>query len=215
MISLEKVNKSYGSNELKQEVLNDLSFDFKKGTTYSIVGPSGSGKTTFLNILSGLDVFDSGSIKIENVELSHLNQDELSKLRKDNFSFAYQFHYLLENLTIYENCLAASLDAEEHEIDHILSRLGINNLKHKFPSHISGGERQRASLARALVKKPKILLLDEPTGNLDEKNSLIVQNLLLEYAKDNGCLMIYVTHDLPFAEKADKILRIENKGLNI
>ncbi len=215
MISLEKVNKSYGSNELKQEVLNDLSFDFKKGTTYSIVGPSGSGKTTFLNILSGLDVFDSGSIKIENVELSHLNQDELSKLRKDNFSFAYQFHYLLENLTIYENCLAANLDAEEHEIDHILSRLGINNLKHKFPSHISGGERQRASLARALVKKPKILLLDEPTGNLDEKNSLIVQNLLLEYAKDNGCLMIYVTHDLPFAEKADKILRIENKGLNI
>mgnify|MGYP003332834896 FL=1 len=215
MISLEKVNKSYGSNELKQEVLNDLSFDFKKGTTYSIVGPSGSGKTTFLNILSGLDVFDSGSIKIENVELSHLNQDELSKLRKDNFSFAYQFHYLLENLTIYENCLAANLDAQEHEIDQILSRLGINNLKHKFPSHISGGERQRASLARALVKKPKILLLDEPTGNLDEKNSLIVQNLLLEYAKDNGCLMIYVTHDLPFAEKADKILRIENKGLNI
>ena len=215
MISLKKVNKSYGSNELKQEVLNDLSFDFKKGTTYSIVGPSGSGKTTFLNILSGLDVFDSGSIKIENVELSHLNQDELSKLRKDNFSFAYQFHYLLENLTIYENCLAANLDAEEHEIDQILSRLGINNLKHKFPSHISGGERQRASLARALVKKPKILLLDEPTGNLDEKNSLIVQNLLLEYAKDNGCLMIYVTHDLPFAEKADKILRIENKGLNI
>ena len=215
MISLKKVNKSYGSNELKQEVLNDLSFDFKKGTTYSIVGPSGSGKTTFLNILSGLDVFDNGSIKIENVELSHLNQDELSKLRKDNFSFAYQFHYLLENLTIYENCLAANLDAEEHEIDQILSRLGINNLKHKFPSHISGGERQRASLARALVKKPKILLLDEPTGNLDEKNSLIVQNLLLEYAKDNGCLMIYVTHDLPFAEKADKILRIENKGLNI
>ena len=90
MISLKKVNKSYGSNELKQEVLNDLSFDFKKGTTYSIVGPSGSGKTTFLNILSGLDVFDNGSIKIENVELSHLNQDELSKLRKDNFSFAYQ-----------------------------------------------------------------------------------------------------------------------------
>ena len=215
MISLKKVNKSYGSNELKQEVLNDLSFDFKKGTTYSIVGPSGSGKTTFLNILSGLDVFDSGSIKIENVELSHLNQDELSKLRKDNFSFAYQFHYLLENLSIYENCLAANLDAQEHEIDQILSRLGINNLKHKFPSHISGGERQRASLARALVKKPKILLLDEPTGNLDEKNSLIVQNLLLEYAKDNGCLMIYVTHDLPFAEKADKILRIENKGLNI
>ena len=215
MISLKKVNKSYGSNELKQEVLNDLSFDFKKGTTYSIVGPSGSGKTTFLNILSGLDVFDSGSIKIENVELSHLNQDELSKLRKDNFSFAYQFHYLLENLTIYENCLAANLVAQEHEIDQILSRLGINNLKHKFPSHISGGERQRASLARALVKKPKILLLDEPTGNLDEKNSLIVQNLLLEYAKDNGCLMIYVTHDLPFAEKADKILRIENKGLNI
>lgn len=215
MISLKKVNKSYGSNELKQEVLNDLSFDFKKGTTYSIVGPSGSGKTTFLNILSGLDVFDNGSIKIENVELSHLNQDELSKLRKDNFSFAYQFHYLLENLSIYENCLAANLDAQEHEIDQILSRLGINNLKHKFPSHISGGERQRASLARALVKKPKILLLDEPTGNLDEKNSLIVQNLLLEYAKDNGCLMIYVTHDLPFAEKADKILRIENKGLNI
>ena len=214
MIQLNKVSKSYGAQHQKHEVLDRVSFTFESNGIYSLVGPSGSGKTTFLNILSGLDTFDDGSITVNGTDITNLNQDELSKLRRDYFSFAYQFHYLLENLTVLENCLASNLSAKESDIKSILENLGIGGLAHKFPSQISGGERQRASLARALTKKPKILLLDEPTGNLDENNSAVVQELLLTYAKQNDCLMIYVTHDLPFAERADKILRIENKNLS-
>ena len=214
MIELNKVSKSYGSKHQKHDVLDRVSFTFERNGTYSLVGPSGSGKTTFLNILSGLDTFDDGSITVNGTDITNLNQDELSKLRRDYFSFAYQSHYLLENLTVLENCLASNLLARESDIKNILENLGIGELAHKFPSQISGGERQRASLARALTKKPKILLLDEPTGNLDENNSAVVQELLLNYAKQNDCLMIYVTHDLPFAERADKILRIENKNLS-
>ena len=214
MIELNKVSKSYGSKHQKHDVLDGVSLTFESNGTYSLVGPSGSGKTTFLNILSGLDSFDDGSIVVNGTDIANLNQDELSKLRRDYFSFAYQFHYLLENLTVFENCLASDLSAIESDIKSILENLGIGGLAHKFPSQISGGERQRASLARALTKKPKILLLDEPTGNLDENNSAVVQELLLNYAKQNNCLMIYVTHDLHFAERADKILRIENKNLS-
>lgn len=214
MIELNKVSKSYGPKHQKHNVLDRVSFTFESNGTYGLVGPSGSGKTTFLNILSGLDSFDNGSILVNGTEIANLSQDELSKLRRDYFSFAYQFHYLLENLTVYENCLASDLSASESDITNILENLGIGELTHKFPSQISGGERQRASLARALTKKPKILLLDEPTGNLDENNSAVVQELLLNYTKQNDCLMIYVTHDLPFAERADKILRIENKSLS-
>ena len=116
MIELNKVSKSYGSKHQKHDVLERVSFTFESNSTYSLVGPSGSGKTTFLNILSGLDSFDDGSITVNGTDIANLNQDELSKLRRDYFSFAYQFHYLLENLTVLENCLASDLSARESDI---------------------------------------------------------------------------------------------------
>ena len=210
MISLKEVKKSYGD----QEVFLDLNLTFEASNTYSIVGSSGSGKTTFLNLISGLDSYDDGEIFISDKILHKLSSDEKSLLRRDNFGFAYQFHYLLENLTVYENCLATLFEKDDDSINNILKKLGIFELKDKYPSKISGGEKQRASIARALASNPKILILDEPTGNLDQSNSLIVQDFILDYGREYNSLVIYATHDLPFAQRADKILNIENKGLN-
>ena len=210
MIKLENVSKNYGEGKLIHKVFEEMNFTFESNKSYSLVGPSGSGKTTFLNIISGLDDFNSGSIKVLDRELHDQNQNYKSKIRRDNFGFVYQFHYLLENLTIYENCLAANFGEDSLEISKSLESLNILNLKHKYPSEISGGEQQRAAIARAISSSPKILLLDEPTGNLDRENSKNVQDFILEYAKNNDCLVLYATHDISFAERADTILKIIN-----
>ena len=210
MIKLENVSKNYGEGKLIHKVFEEMNFTFESNKSYSLVGPSGSGKTTFLNIISGLDDFNSGSIKVLDRELHDQNQNYKSKIRRDNFGFVYQFHYLLENLTIYENCLAANFGKDSSEISKSLESLNILNLKHKYPSEISGGEQQRAAIARAISSSPKILLLDEPTGNLDRENSKNVQDFILEYAKNNDCLVLYATHDISFAERADTILKIIN-----
>ena len=210
MIKLENVSKNYGEGKLIHKVFEEMNFTFESNKSYSLVGPSGSGKTTFLNIISGLDDFNSGSIKVLDRELHDQNQNYKSKIRRDNFGFVYQFHYLLENLTIYENCLASNFGKDSPEISKSLKSLNILNLKHKYPSEISGGEQQRAAIARAISSSPKILLLDEPTGNLDKENSKNVQDFILDYAKNNDCLVLYATHDISFAERADTILKIIN-----
>ena len=210
MIKLKNVSKNYGEGKLTHKVFEEMNFTFESNKSYSLVGPSGSGKTTFLNIISGLDDFNSGSIKVSDHELHDQNQNYKSKIRRDNFGFVYQFHYLLENLTIYENCLASNFGKDSPEISKSLKSLNILNLKHKYPSEISGGEQQRAAIARAISSSPKILLLDEPTGNLDRENSKNVQDFILEYAKNNDCLVLYATHDISFAERADTILKIIN-----
>ena len=210
MITLKRVRKSYGD----QEVFLDLNLTLEASNTYSVVGSSGSGKTTFLNLISALDSYDYGAIYTSDKIFHKLSNDEKSLLRRNNFGFAYQFHYLLENLTVYENCMATLFEKDDGSVNNILKKLGIFELKDKYPSKISGGEKQRASIARALASNPKILILDEPTGNLDQSNSLIVQDFILDYAQEHNSLVIYATHDLPFAQRADKILKIENKGLN-
>ena len=210
MIKLENVSKNYGEGKLIHKVFEEMNFTFESNKSYSLVGPSGSGKTTFLNIISGLDDFNSGSIKVLDRELHDQNQNYKSKIRRDNFGFVYQFHYLLENLTIYENCLVANFGEDSLGISKSLKSLNILNIKDKYPSEISGGEQQRAAVARAISSSPKILLLDEPTGNLDRENSKNVQDFILEYAKNNDCLVLYATHDISFAERADTILKIIN-----
>jgi ABC-type lipoprotein export system ATPase subunit len=210
MIKLKSVSKNYGEGRLGHKVFEDMNFTFESNKSYSLVGPSGSGKTTFLNIISGLDDFNSGSIKILDQELHGENQNYKSKIRRDNFGFVYQFHYLLENLTIYQNCLAANFGKDSQGISKSLKSLNIFNLKDKYPSEISGGEQQRAAIARAISCNPKIILLDEPTGNLDRESSKNVQDFILEYAKNNDCLVLYATHDISFAERADTILKINN-----
>ena len=213
MITIKKLSKSYKDNSNNQRVFENVSYEFGSRGVYSIVGSSGSGKTTLLNLISGLDSFENGTIEVLNQNLSKLNIEEKSALRKKYFGFGYQFHYLLENLTVYENCLAANFGVDNGNIDLTLKKLGVSHIKNKLPSKISGGEKQRASIARALSKKPSILILDEPTGNLDQENSLAVQDLLIDYAKDNDSLVIYATHDIAFAKRADKSLNIRERNI--
>ena len=208
MISINKLSKSYMDKSGSQQVFKNLSYEFESNGVYSILGSSGSGKTTLLNLISGLDSFQNGTIEVFNQNLNELSVEEKSALRKKYFGFGYQFHYLLENLSIYENCLAANFGVDNGNIDVTLKKLGIAKIKNKLPSKVSGGEKQRASIARAISKKPNILILDEPTGNLDQENSLIVQDFLLDYAKENDSLVIYATHDISFAKRAYKSLNI-------
>jgi len=208
MISIKKLSKSYKDKSGSQKVFKNLSYGFESNGVYSILGSSGSGKTTLLNLISGLDSFQNGTIEVFNQNLNELSVEEKSALRKKYFGFGYQFHYLLENLSIYENCLAANFGVDNGNIDVTLKKLGIAKIKNKIPSKVSGGEKQRASIARAISKKPNILILDEPTGNLDQENSLIVQDFLLDYAKENDSLVIYATHDISFAKRAYKSLNI-------
>lgn len=213
MISINKLSKSYKDKSGSQKVFKNLSYEFESNGVYSILGSSGSGKTTLLNLISGLDSFQNGTIEVFNQNLNELSVEEKSTLRKKYFGFGYQFHYLLENLSIYENCLAANFGVDNGNIDVTLKKLGIAKIKNKLPSKVSGGEKQRASIARAISKKPNILILDEPTGNLDQENSLIVQDFLLDYAKENDSLVIYATHDISFAKRAYKSLNIINGSL--
>ena len=213
MISINKLLKSYKDKSGSQKVFKNLSYEFESNGVYSILGSSGSGKTTLLNLISGLDSFQNGTIEVFNQNLSKLSVEEKSALRKKYFGFGYQFHYLLENLSIYENCLAANFGIDNGNIDVTLKKLGIAKIKNKLPSKVSGGEKQRASIARAISKKPNILILDEPTGNLDQENSLIVQDFLLDYAKENDSLVIYATHDISFAKRAYKSLNINKRSL--
>ena len=213
MISFKKLSKSYKDKSGSQKVFKNLSYEFESNGVYSILGSSGSGKTTLLNLISGLDSFQNGTIEVFNQNLNELSVEEKSALRKKYFGFGYQFHYLLENLSIYENCLAANFGIDNGNIDVTLKKLGIAKIKNKLPSKVSGGEKQRASIARAISKKPNILILDEPTGNLDQENSLIVQDFLLEYAKENDSLVIYATHDISFAKRAYKSLNIIKHSL--
>ena len=213
MISINKVSKSYQDESGSQIVFKNLSYEFERNEVYSILGSSGSGKTTLLNLISGLDSFEDGTIKVFDENLCKLSIEEKSALRKKYFGFGYQFHYLLENLSIYENCLAANFGIDNGNVDVTLKKLGIAKIKNKLPSKVSGGERQRASIARAISKKPNILILDEPTGNLDQENSLIVQDFLLDYAKENDSLVIYATHDIAFAKRAYKSLNIIERNI--
>ena len=210
MIKLESVSKNYGEGKLIHKVFEEMNFTFESNKSYSLVGPSGSGKTTFLNIISGLDDFNSGSIKVSDHELHDQNQNYKSKIRRDNFGFVYQFHYLLENLTIYENCLAANFGEDSPEISKSLESLNILNLKHKYPSEISGGEQQRAAVARAMINKPTILLADEPTGNLDSRKEEEIIGLFKKINKDLGITIVLVTHNHKFSKLADKCFTLKD-----
>ena len=157
MIKVTNLAKIYKDKSSEQEVFSKLSFNFNKSGSYSIVGPSGSGKTTFLNLLSGLDGFNSGSININGMELHKATAEAKSNLRKKLFGFAYQFHYLLENLTVFENCLACCFGKDNGSIDKILKDLKISHIKDKFPSNISGGENKELLLQEHYQESPRYL----------------------------------------------------------
>lgn len=219
MLKLNKISKAFTQ---RGSVLDKLSLEVKKGETLAITGPSGSGKTTLLNIIGLLDRPDKGSVLFNDKEITGFDHDEAAAFRRNNIGFVFQDHMLLPHLNIIENIMLPTLAAGKKRkdtgeinsyIDKLMERTGIIELKNKFPWQVSGGEAQRATLVRALVNKPALLLADEPTGSLDAANADELAELLMEINSITSTTVITVTHSLALAEKMQKTLELKNGSL--
>lgn len=211
MIKVKNLSKSFNN----QLVLDNISIEIKKGDFISIVGPSGAGKTTFLNILGTIDEYDKNpktSMLFNNIDITNLDDDKLSSFRNKEIGFIFQFHQLLPELTAQENILLPSMIGKRSEkeslenLKKLSSILEINHILNKKPEFISGGEKQRVAVARALINSPSILLADEPTGNLDSKNAEKIQKLFKKINKELNVTIVLVTHNKAFSKIADKCL---------
>ncbi len=214
MLELKNISKSYGA----QLILNDVSFEVKEKELVSILGPSGSGKSTLLQIIGLLNPADSGSILLDNVECTTLNEKELIAFRNRKLGFVFQFHNLLGEFTCEENIKMPLLirekslnEAQLELFDQIINKLSISDLITKYPSQLSGGEQQRVAVARALINQPKILLADEPTGNLDNKNAVNLYELFLELKEDWKQCIIMVTHNENLTKQSDQIIYLNSE----
>ena len=211
MIKVKNLSKSFNN----QLVLDNISIEIEKGDFISIVGPSGAGKTTFLNILGTIDEYDTNpktSILFNNIDITNLDDGKLSSFRNKEIGFIFQFHQLLPELTAQENILLPSMigkKSEKESLENLMklsSILEINHILNKKPEFISGGEKQRVAVARALINSPSILLADEPTGNLDSKNAEKIQKLFKKINKELNVTIVLVTHNKAFSKIADKCL---------
>ena len=215
MIELRNISKNFG----KQKILNDISLEIKKGEFVSIIGPSGAGKTTLLNIIGTIESFnnnnDSQLILNEN-EIKTLNDNQLSDFRNKNIGFIFQFHQLLPELNLEENIILPAMignvpkKSYYNKAKELAKLLGIEGILKKYPDSISGGERQRVAVARALINDPTILLADEPTGNLDSKNEQIIMNFFKKLNTEMGLTIILVTHNKDFSKISDKIYTLKD-----
>ncbi|SKB47555.1 ABC transporter ATP-binding protein [Malaciobacter marinus] len=206
MITLKNICKNYD----KEVVLKNINLNIKKGSFTALVGESGSGKTTLLSILSTLLKANSGEIIFENQNYNSIKN--IDKFRQKNIGFVFQFHYLINYLSVKENILLANEKASLEEINNLLSLLDISKLTNSYPNEISGGQRQRVAIARALINNPRVVFADEPTGNLDSKNSLNVFNIFKKLSKE-GVTIIVATHDKSLAKLADNVVEVKDGQL--
>lgn len=218
-ISIQNINK-YFYDPVEFQVLKDISFDVKKGEFVSIVGKSGSGKSTLLYLLSTMDTKYNGNIAINGTQVTGLSQNELAKFRNEQIGFVFQFHFLLPEFTVLDNVMLPALKLNKKSKDEIeaeaiesLYLLGLKGQEYKKASKISGGQQQRVAIARALINSPSIIMGDEPTGNLDSKNTNIVFDVFKELAKERGQTIIAVTHDDEFAANCDRIIELSDGKL--
>jgi lipoprotein-releasing system ATP-binding protein len=205
----------YFTDPVKFKVLDDVSFEVKKGEFLTIVGKSGCGKSTLLYCLSTMDTSYEGELYIDNKKITGLKKDELAELRNRSIGFVFQFHYLLPEFTCLKNVMIPALRLGKYSYDEVESRayqkleiLGLKDQALKEASKLSGGQQQRVSIARALINDPAIIMGDEPTGNLDSKNTEIVFNIFKELAHDFGQSIIAVTHDNDFAKASDRTIEM-------
>ena len=211
LIKVNRVSKEYKMGTQTVKAANNLDFTIDQGELVVILGPSGSGKSTLLNLLGGLDKPTSGEIIIDDENITAFSDKELTRYRAKEIGFIFQFYNLIPNLTACENIEVLN-DIVDENIDgqKILSQVGLSQHVNKFPSELSGGEQQRVSIARAIAKKPKMLLCDEPTGALDSHTGKIIIELLINLCKIENTTVIIVTHNSEFAKVANKVIHIKN-----
>lgn len=208
-IVVKNLVKEYGTDNNKVIANDNISFDIDEGEFIVILGPSGAGKSTLLNIIGGMDSATSGSINVFGKEIVGLNDKELTKYRREDIGFVFQFYNLIPNLTVLENVeLAGQIVKQSKPAEDILKQVGLEHRMNNFPSQISGGEQQRVAIARAIAKNPQLLLCDEPTGALDYKTGKNILNILKEYCKKEKRTVIIITHNSSIAQAADKVIEI-------
>ena len=214
ILNANHIYKTYGKDESEVKALKDVSLSIKEGTFVTIVGQSGSGKSTLLHILGGLDKPNSGEVFLNDMNLYELSEDELTILRRRKIGFVFQFFNLIPSQNVYENIvLPLYLDGIEEDkeyVEDLLETLGLTEKKLAYVDELSGGQQQRVAIARALASKPSVILLDEPTGNLDSKNSKEVIDLLKISQRKYHQTIVMVTHDALMANKSDRIITIED-----
>lgn len=214
ILKTRRINKFF-LDPVKFHVLKDISIELQKGEFVSIMGKSGCGKSTLLYILSTMDTKYEGELIIDGQTMSHQNKNELARIRNEKIGFIFQFHYLLPEFTVLKNVMLPALKLNKQKKSVIRSNaldklelLGVRDQANKKASKISGGQKQRVALARALINDPKIIMGDEPTGNLDSKNSENVFNILKQLSQEQGLSLLVVTHDIDFAKKTDRIIEM-------
>lgn len=216
IIDCQHLAKTYQDGVLKVDVLRDMNLQIQAAESVSIIGASGSGKSTLLHLLGGLDQPTSGKITLLGHDLSTLSQAKLGALRNQYLGFVYQFHHLLAEFSALENVMMPLLIGKmpqaqaEIQAAEMLEKVGLRERMLHRPTELSGGERQRAAIARALVTRPKCLLADEPTGNLDRKNALNILEMMLDLQRDLGTALVVVTHDDELAKKFNRILTMRD-----
>ena len=221
MLEVKGINKIYGE-DIKTQVLYDINLSFEQGSFNSIIGQSGSGKSTILNIMGTLDKATSGEIIIDGKNVKNMSNNQLAALRNSTIGFVFQFHYLLPEFTALENVLMP------YEIKHgkitkeiikkaedYLKLVGLEDLKNNLSTKLSGGQQQRTAIARALINNPKLILADEPTGNLDSDSTETIYELLRNINQEFGTTFIIITHDKRIAEKTDRIIEIKDGRINM
>ena len=214
LLKLTDINLNYKTDNNLIKVLQDINIEVKLKETLSIVGESGSGKTSLIMLIGGLEKASSGKIFFENNEITNMSEDEISNIRRKNIGIVFQSFYLIPNYTALEN---VSLSLEINKISNaeikakeVLERFGLSERFYNLPSQLSGGEQQRVAIARSIVMKPKLILADEPTGNLDSENSELISKILFDYVSDEKASLIMVTHDNNLANRTMKKIKIKD-----
>ena len=211
LIEIKNLTKSFTSSQNTVTVLKNVNLSINSGEIYGIIGLSGAGKSTVLNILGGMDTCDEGKIIIDKTDISKFNNKQLTKYRRHDVGFVFQFYNLVQNLTAKENVeLATQISKNSLDVDKTLELVGLEDRKDNFPSQLSGGEQQRVSIARAIAKNPKLLLCDEPTGALDYNTGKQVLKTLQDTCRNTGTTVIVITHNSAIAQMADRVIKIND-----
>ena len=214
LLELKQITLNYKNYNTSVEVIKGIDLKINSGEKVAVVGKSGSGKTSLIMLMAGLEQPTSGEIVFDQQPISTFNEDQLADIRKKKIGIVFQSIYLIPNYTALENVSLIleinGIDSSKQKAEELLIQFGLKDRLHHFPTQLSGGEQQRVAIARSMAVKPKLILADEPTGNLDSENSQMISNLLFEYANKNQSSFVLVTHDLKFAEKCDHIIKIED-----